>query len=386
VENYTSQYAQSAELDYLRSLQSNFNHMTLGDVGDIINYRKDQLKLSDKSIDAILNSLSQSTPMVFMENFYKEDLIDPILELLPAEVKVRLENVVVGFLPTYRINASAIKCPNGKPLVILHTQLLAAISHYNEAQYISGTLMSSSDEKLQIEGERLLIESYQEIVKCFRYHAYAPKMSILPNTLDKIEHRVVLDKTLLHELFIILHEFAHIYLGHLDRNFLNKEYCFGQISNIQEYVRTQQMELDADLQAANWMIEVSKNPNIIAYPMLTMLKLAPYIAFECFMMMHFLEINANRNRFEIGSGIERAIDREEATRRIIQTVLELEELEKGTVSNIELFSHPKALIRLMNVILNLSGKFDKDINNFLFEMIYNAVYFESFAIGDGLEP
>ena len=64
--------------------------------------------------------------------------------------------------------------------------------------------------------------------------------------------------------------------------------------------------------------------------------------------------------------------------------MDLQDITNGTVNITDSFKHPKALVRLMNIIVSLSNEFDKDINRFFFEMISNAVHFEGFAVGDGV--
>lgn len=364
--------------EYLRNLQSKCSPIIIEDLNTLLLRRQKQLHLSDDDLKRISEEANGRNGLDFQEEFYKQQLIIPFFKLLPDHIWRRLENVIVGFLPTYKINASAIRSPGGTPIVILHTQLMTAIAHFNEAQIIAGKLLIDTNEESKIHGKELLISAYSEIVTCVLYHQYLPKMTHLPTTLNSVEHRYAFAKTFMHELFIILHEFAHIYLGHLEQtntvNFadLKSEY------NLEEYVRKQKLELEADILAAEWIIEAGKNVDKLGGEPWVLLKIAPHLIFEVFILFHLLDVNSGRYG-AIQSKFDIELDEIETNVRIIKIAQELSGLLVEDKIDDHL-DHPKGLVRLMNIISHLGDKLDEDNFSRCVAMIRHSVSVESFML------
>lgn len=318
-------------IEYLRHLQRETG-IASSAIMKSIEQRSQQFDV--KYLQRIINKFSLHT-LEGQENFYRDNLIDPFLELLPDDAVKLLKDIYVGFLPTFDPNAWAIRIPDNGPLVVLHDELLAILSYYNELSFLAGRLLNNNREL----GLNLLNEGNRFIVDCFR-EGRSRIFPALPPTLTKNEITMVAIKTMAQELFIILHEFAHIYLGHLDSN-LNSFVGRGNNKlNINKFNRNQQQELDADVQAVIWLTNFKdKKTNS---PFLRFASSSIGLTIEVFMLFHLVEVNL---RFPM-----------------------------------ETLSHPSSIARLEYISKTCEHILSYEDNEFLKEMIVNAADTESFQI------
>lgn len=362
-------------IEYLRSLQNSYKTVNSNDYEEILTYRKIQFGLSNDDISAFLEKYKSINMLEFYESFLREDIIEPFLGALPVEISSKFNDIYVGILPTFKVNASVIKCPNGKPLVVLHEQLLTLLQHYNESQFLAGNLLNSQNKSDQILGEQLLSDVCKDMVKCFKYHHYLPKLTKLPSTLSPTHYKMSLMKTIIHELFIILHEFSHIYLDH-PYEIKHNIFSFSSISNsVEEYVRRQQFELEADLQAIKWLIEVSKSKKLSSNPLFHYVNTAPCMALEVFMLFHIFDISTNRQPQNIIPNFGE--DENNINAIILNMVKEADNLISNNETS-DTYSHPKASTRLINAAAYTFEYFDKPDQDFLLGMLRDMAFYKTF--------
>ncbi|ABS40570.1 hypothetical protein [Clostridium botulinum] len=351
-------------LKYLRELQSKYSNMKFADLKDVLDYRRLQLDLSEDDSNRILKLLNNDNKLECWEDWYKKNIIQPFIKALPTEISLKLQKICFGLLPTYRANASALRSPNGDSIVIIHTQLFAIIHQYNESQFILGKLTSNLE---------YFMNSCKEIVKCFKYYKFLPKLSVLPAVLNAEELIISILKTCIQELFIILHEFAHIYLGHKATTKSTNLFCLDGNTSVEEFVRTQKMELEADLQAIGWIIEVSKSQKLADNPIFRYLNIQPYFALEVFMLFHLLDINLGKYDEHMDN------EPESVGMRIVDIAKELDDLVSDDKVNNK-STHPKASVRFLHLVVEMLDKFNGEGQKFLQEMLINMVYFETFKV------
>jgi hypothetical protein len=319
-------------LAYLRLLQKNVPPRAPAPFDEIIKLRSGEFNKTIAEMRRISNKYSILS-LEGQEKFLKDFLIDPFLRNIPPNISAELKDIRVGMLPTFNPNASAIQVPGNGPLIILHTELLAAISFYNELQILAGKhyLKSEFDE-----GSNLQNFGHKFLVDCFRKDRTV-NFPILPLTLSEKEMIIVQRKTLSNELFIIAHEFAHIYLKHFHKNKISALNIAGKGISIRRYDMAQQSELDADIQAVKWLayINDNKDKNDLTLPSVGM-------AVEVLMLVHIFEINQPRN--------------------------------------MKTSSHPLAITRLQNISDKCESILNKLDREFIAGMVDNAADTNSFKI------
>ena len=266
------------------------------------------------------------------EKYFKDAIVDPFLKTLPVNDRQLLKKVYVGFLPTYEPNALARRFQDNSSLIILHSELIAALSYYSELQIIFGQFLAND---LKNEKE-FLYNGQKHIINCFKDNN-SPSIPLLPQKINKKEFYQIYIKTNAQELFTIAHEFAHIYLNHFDSCETNHLALNGV--NIEFFNPNQIMEFEADIQAIRWLLNIKKGKWKGFYPFdKSMISLA----IEIFMLFHLVEVNLGFN-------------------------------DKNS-------SHPPSIARLANIGLEFEPDFDKETKEFLIRMIVNASNIDSFKI------
>ncbi|SDH03583.1 hypothetical protein [Desulfosporosinus hippei] len=344
-------------IKYFRELQRNCSSQLYGNLEEVLMYRKKQLNLNDKKLKKIVKKFKNRSFLKYEEKLYNQKIAKPFLDVLPLEVSEKLRDVYIGILPTYKINASATKAPHGKPIIKLHCQLMTAIAHYNETQMLYGEISKNSEAN-----DDFLCKSYLEICNCFIYQPYLPKMSLLPPLLNQEKLQLVYRKTFLHELFIIAHEYAHIYLGHLE-------------IKTEDKTLMQKCELDADLQAVKWIFEAINNKKMKGFQ-----SLPYYFAIEIFVLFHILEVNSSTyNDDKIITDLHKKLTPEEYCMRKMNLINEyINLINKDLITNDH--DHPKAVVRLVNILVNTKDLIDEEGQRFLLGMLHNVVYYETFKL------
>lgn len=357
-------------INYIRSKRKEISIIATTDIKDILNLRKEQFNMSYDDLRKF-SEYSLEDIIEESEQLYNK-IAEEFLNLLSRDVREKLQDIYIGVMPTNNTNASTFKMPNGKPIITIDMQLMTAIQQYNEARMLFGKLINYNKEK----AEDLLISSYKEIVKCFKYHNYLPKMSFLPNILTKEEIGLVIVTTYIQEMFIIAHEYAHIYLGHLDsvKN-INLSYNNEQV-NLDKYITNQKLELDADIQALKWIIEITKNKDIKNSQMFKIIEGQLHIMVEVLVLLHLVEVNTNMYK-DINSNLCNHLTVEEYQSRFYNVITEwIGVVNKNNINN--KISHPSAMVRMMNLLLEVYNNLDKSNFNQIKSYLDNCINYESF--------
>jgi len=324
-------------VEYLRRLQTK----TRSKPATVENITKDTVKRRRQQFGA--NDLERALsrfPVCTLEEqekLYRDTLITPFLHTLPDSAMKSLRDIYVGLLPTYDPNAWAIRVPNNGLLVVLHNELIAAISYYNELQFLAAKLL---DKNIKL-GVEFLNQGNRFILDCFREKRHK-KYPILPPKLTTEQLFIVILKTMAQELFVIAHEISHIYLGHLG-TCVNKSLGVGNRKvSVQKFSTDQQEELDADVQAVKWLTnlkDVHLDETFLQFSALSV-----GIAVEIFMLFHLIEVNL---------GIPTKTS-----------------------------SHPSSITRLKYILEKCDPFLRNEDNAFISEMISNASDIKSFKVGN----
>lgn len=319
-------------IEYLRRLQNKMEFRP-PPIGDIIRNRSHQ-QISAEDIERAISRFPVYT-LEEQEKFYRDTLITPFLQTLPGDAIKALRDVYVGLLPTYDPNAWAILIPNNGPLVVLHGELLAAIHYFNELKFLVAKLSYKNIEL----AKEFLNQGNWFILDCFR-EKRSRKYPRLPPKLTEEELCAVTLNTMAQELFVVAHEFSHIYLGHLGIR-VNKSVGVGNKKvSVHKFSREQQEEFDADVQAVKWLINLKDKDTNEPFVQWTSLSIG--IAIEVFMLFHLVEVN-------LGIPAETS-------------------------------SHPSSITRLKYILEKCGPLLSNEDNTYISEMISDASYINSFKV------
>lgn len=320
-------------IDYLRKNQKKLGYKPRS-FDDITKHRRGQIDNFEEISKRVWNSYQLST-LEGQEDFLRQKLITPFLNAISSNARKRLENIYVGLLPTYDPNACVISVPGNGPLVVLHTELIAAVGFYNEWQFIAARIL---DKKWEL-GERFVNVGNILILDCFK-EKKPNRFPLLPPILSEQEFFLVQAKALTHELFIIAHEFAHIYLDHLSSSYKKPMAVEDKVSDIPVFNKAQKMEFAADVLATEWLVSLKEIDQISS--VLQMAQTSVAMAIEVFMMIHLVELN-------LGVPDENS-------------------------------SHPSALYRMKHILKQCGSILTADENEFIEGMIQEASYIDSFRV------
>ena len=273
-------------VQYLRDLQKRTGTLVSTDTANKVFEHREGV-LSKSTIQRIRNE-PKFRSIEGLEEFYHNNLIKPFLETLPSECSNCLKDVYVGFLQTNDPNAWALQVPENGPLIVLHTSLIFTIGLYNELKFLIGPLMN----KDIVSSNVLFQEGHRRILNIFQGFDYSIDSKKFPRQITKEDLIKATYLSMAQELFIVAHEFSHIYLGHLDRP-ANISLVFGDNRvTVRKYSRRQQEELDADILAVKWLSNV-KNSNFDRHvaPFLILPSVSIGLVIEIFMLFNFIEIN-----------------------------------------------------------------------------------------------
>ncbi|HEX2937874.1 MAG TPA: hypothetical protein VHO66_03040 [Ruminiclostridium sp.] len=269
-----------------------------------------------------------------LQNFQKI-----ILNIMTPDEYEKLKLVKTAVVPSGFLNAHSIKDDNGNFLITINSRLLSAIYTWNELQihskdYFNINFENPSESSIS---PKDFARFYAPLIDCYLTPNSGRTLPIFDfNQLPEEKAVICLYKTMLHEIFIIAHEYAHIYLNHHKNMTASKFQIDGDEFRIKTANMSQQQELDADSKAVEWIIKLSKTKDIpnpfSPYPLW-------YI--EVLVMLHLIECNTS-------------FPSEAAT-------------------------HPPAIIRLINIRLQYNQCFS-DPNYTLDDMILNCFDIESFRM------
>lgn len=314
-----------------------------------------------------------SSNMCEQDKFYNQ-LGKILLSNLSHEVEEKLKDVYIGVLPTYRINACTMADKNlDMPVIVINTQLMAAISQYCEAQLIFG--------KKSIKNEDEAVEWFKreiaKIVDCFIYSQYAIKLELLPNILEKEELELLASYTLIQELFIIAHEYAHIYLGHLSIGSIEKT-CIADSESkdksINIYNYDLKKELDADLLALKWIVEATEKSK--EWPF-NLFEDAIYLIIESFQLFHVVDVTLGK--------WDCYFNKEEDMEKVIYERLKEigEEVERMITGKTKYNNtHPKTAERICFLVMKAIelNQINEEQKVGLLMTLFNSMFFETYDL------
>jgi len=183
-------------------------------------------------------------------------ILEPLLDNLEEQTASVLRDVPIGVLPIRAVNAHVLRSPLNEPVVIVDKGLMMMVSHYMESLVVSKYLF----EQRGMEAAHInLMNTYKFIVD---YFANNGSMSY-PLEYSKVPEDYLLSSTLYTlaiETYIILHELAHIYLGHFEdaetRSFSMVAEDKSTEHTIHVVQHKHRQELEADIMAWRWYEQV----------------------------------------------------------------------------------------------------------------------------------
>lgn len=177
----------------------------------------------------------------------KKVIIEPFLKSLNLETFEKLKNVVLGTLPKISINAETYIGPYGAPIIVFHDGLIWLIDHFKYIQtFREEENHSEFSRKYYLDELRKLQLIYLANGK------QNEKLTRIQLSLESLTKSTIQVQFI--KLFVFAHEFAHIYLHHLERNGKNelKKLSREILKEAQNYNLDQVMEFEADELAYNW--------------------------------------------------------------------------------------------------------------------------------------
>ena len=163
---------------------------------------------------------------------------------------------------------------------------MAAISFYNEIQLIAGRMADGG--RIE-EALGLLHSGHRFIVECFTPGRTA-NYPLLNVELSESDFGQIQMKTMANELFVIAHEFAHVFLGHLARTEERPLVAGDGTLEVTAYALSRDMEYEADEQAVRWIAALPGTAS--GEPGLALATASTSMAVEVLMMVHTLDVNS----------------------------------------------------------------------------------------------
>lgn len=230
---------------------------------------------SDKSYEELREQEKLNFERISSDEYYEgqitKNLIIPFFSYLSSDVHEKLKDVVFGILVTREINAFATKAPNDGAIIVLNNRLMKAFHYYAQAIHTTNKEFVADNSLIDIK--------FKDIAEKIVAYFYNEEMEF-PFLTTHLKKEGVVVATLLctaMEFFVILHEYAHIYLGHLDID-----------PSTLTYEMKQQRELEADILAFKWIYQVRDACNSGIY-LKHVLNMSP-LSVEAFFVLGLVEI------------------------------------------------------------------------------------------------
>ena len=185
--------------------------------------------------------------------YFRDAIIEPFLKSLDESAQQILGNVWVGILPIRSPNALCRYVPNTiTPVVIVYEKMFAALSFRAESLFVYGKFLEY-DEKL---AGNFLVYYMQKLVDFFAGKNGLPIYE-LPQDVKWRSVQIASAQ----EVFLMAHEFAHIYLNHLDLAKVTTLHLEESGIDFDFFSFEQKLEFEADLLASKWIINF-QNKNV----------------------------------------------------------------------------------------------------------------------------
>lgn len=211
-----------------------------------------------------------------IKKHYIERLTKPIFEVVSMEDRRLSDKVLVDIIPYHLPTARVFRADNDEYLIIINKRLLGIIYVWTELQVVSIRKLNEDTDR------KSFARNFGPIIDCI-HNIYSGKTLPVFN-FDEIPPQITAViglKAMLSEQFIVAHELAHIYLGHLGN--LNEIEFNEHIFSPYAFNTSQQNEFDADVQAVKWMMEVLKKQELDEDLLL--------LCVEVFVLFHLIQCN-----------------------------------------------------------------------------------------------
>lgn len=277
--------APKINFDYIRQMREKSTNYDSLDSGWL-----EAIENAQKNFDTILEHENIHDEHDISEYWLQNYILRPLIETLPSGFKQKAEQLVVGMLPIYNPNAQVIRSPNGEPIVILDSGLMAVLANYSETEMLQPVLLKQYGMDYV---NKFIDDRDYRLVRFFLTHG-ASGLHV------PYEYKRNYQSMLLHnaqiigmETFVVAHEFAHIYANHMS-NPKELSLCSvaGNELKIPFFEISQKNEFEADLIGYEWYINSLKNPKsqLGKFPIT---KIFPLFVFQ---MLHLVEINSKVDR------------------------------------------------------------------------------------------
>uniref|UniRef100_A9A7F0 Uncharacterized protein n=1 Tax=Methanococcus maripaludis (strain C6 / ATCC BAA-1332) TaxID=444158 RepID=A9A7F0_METM6 len=274
LEKYSGYYSKmKTQMDYMESRQSQY-----------IFVEGSRDKLIDMYPEMDFKNISDSDLRKIKQVWFREDIVEPLLDSFDEDTKKLLENIWVGHLPVPQLNARCRYVPNTKtPVIAFYDLLFGVLSFHAESHYIAHQL-NEIDPKLC---DFFVDYHYKVIIDIFNGKRRTIPCYNLPRHIKTSSSLLACAQ----EIFLLAHEYAHIYLNHLD-TVSSFNPVDGSI-NIKEYCFSKQREFEADLQAIRWIINFRNRISNTDKENILMITKNISLVVELFFLFYAIELNCN---------------------------------------------------------------------------------------------
>jgi hypothetical protein len=149
-------------------------------------------------------------------------LLPPLLDVLDEQTRAELAAIPVGFVTLRALNAHAFRTPDGDPVIVVNQGLMTLLSEFLEVQVeaamMAGQRGAAAADKFRRDWYRFLLTQFDRIKPFDNGLLTAPYELIQAKASVKLEDAAlyyVVTNLAASELFVLAHEFAHVYAGHL---------------------------------------------------------------------------------------------------------------------------------------------------------------------------
>jgi hypothetical protein len=199
-------------------------------------------------------------------------LLEPFVRTLPNDAQEALASIPLGVLPIRAVNAHVVRAPSGEPLILMNQALLNMVSYYMEVKMGVAALYMKKEFEV---ANKYLNYSYAIILGNFEklgsdYPTPSQMVRLSPEMFA-----LAMMETLAVETFVIAHELAHVYAGHLEGSAVHEvEIGRQDRRSVQFYQLSRQQEYEAD--RLGWMWYQQALPDLaFAEDLLTFAPVAP---------------------------------------------------------------------------------------------------------------
>lgn len=211
----------------------------------------------------------------YMDNYINDMVVTPIYNVLNEDELSKLKDVLIDNIPIDKINATTFRTDENEYLIILTNRLMGLLHTWNEIQFKINMQENTTKEEVS-KAFAPIVDSYltpnsNQALPIYSFEELPIEYSMLATM-----------KTIMHEQFILAHELAHVYLGHLnDAKNISLLASDFELSNFYENTESIKKEFEADIQAVKWISRIkTANKCLSLYA-------------EALVIFHYIECNTS---------------------------------------------------------------------------------------------